>query len=183
MVFSHSSDGGEYPKRSSASGKQPRQVQDFVPGGQYTMQPTNQNRSNIPPPINIPPVQPPQPVQQQPKPQEAPQESIQWHQAYNFDARRGLLRAALNMNSDYDTSEHEALRIGLIISQQEAQFGINMYDALLPNDEPKIEELVKKGCTLDEAVMCIFEARFGKMRPISPVSILYVCVVGYFFFN
>lgn len=73
------------------------------------------------------------------------------------------------MNSDYDTSEHEALRIGLIISQQEAQFGVNMYDALLPHDEPAIEELVNKDHTLDEAVMCIFEARFGKMKPISPV--------------
>ena len=127
-------------------------------------------RPSIPPPITIPPV-PQQPAYKPPNPAEIPQDSPQWYKAFNFDARRGLLRAALNMNSDYDTSEHEALRIGLIISQQEAQFGVNMYDALLPNDEPRIEDLVKKGCTLDEAVMCIFEARFGKMKPISPVSI------------
>jgi hypothetical protein len=96
----------------------------------------------------------------------------EWHKGFNFDAKRGMLRAALHMQSAYDNSEHEILRISLMISQQESQFGVNMYDALLPTDEADVSTLVRKGLTLDEAVLRIFESRFGKTRPISPVCVL-----------
>jgi hypothetical protein len=43
------------------------------------------------------------------------------------------------------TPDQQALEIGMLLSQQEAQFGINMYDSLTPADEPEIENLTTLG--------------------------------------
>ena len=43
------------------------------------------------------------------------------------------------------TPDQQALEIGMLLSQQEAQFGINMYDSLTPADEPEIENLTNLG--------------------------------------
>lgn len=61
-------------------------------------------------------------------------------------------------------AEAATLQLGLIISQQEAVYGTNMYDALLPSDESTIEEFVRQGFTLDDAVLLIFEKRYGRVQ-------------------
>lgn len=59
----------------------------------------------------------------------------------------------------------DALQIGLLLSQQEAEFGVNMYDSLENADENTIRRLVAQGYTNDEAVLEIFNRKYGKMGP------------------
>jgi hypothetical protein len=49
-----------------------------------------------------------------------------------------------------------------ISAPQEAEFGINMYDSIVPDDETAIEELQMQGFTREEAILLIFEEKFGK---------------------
>lgn len=58
------------------------------------------------------------------------------------------------------TPDQEALEIGLLLSEQEAEFGINMYDSLTPADDPEIEYLTSQGYSTDEAILIIFERRY-----------------------
>jgi hypothetical protein len=62
-------------------------------------------------------------------------------------------------------SSCDALQIGLLLSQQEAEFGTNMYDSLEDSDEPSIRRLVAQGYSNDEAVLEIFNMKFGKTGP------------------
>lgn len=59
----------------------------------------------------------------------------------------------------------DALQIGLLLSQQEAEFGVNMYDSLENSDENTIRRLVAQGYTNDEAVLEIFNRKYGKTGP------------------
>lgn len=69
-------------------------------------------------------------------------------------------RADDSAKSPYRMKAHEALQIGLILSQQEQQFGTNMYQALRPEDEPEIEHLNSMGFSTEEAILKIFQRRF-----------------------
>jgi hypothetical protein len=62
-------------------------------------------------------------------------------------------------------SSCDALQIGLMLSQQEIEFGVNMYDSLEDSDEPAIRRLVAQGYSNDEAVLEIFNRKFGKTGP------------------
>lgn len=57
-------------------------------------------------------------------------------------------------------SAHEALQLGQLLSQQEAEFGTNMYQSLTPEDEPEIERLMRLGYTNEGAIRHLFESRF-----------------------
>lgn len=59
--------------------------------------------------------------------------------------------------------DQEALEHAILISKQEEEFGVNMYDALLDEDEPVVEEYMAQGFTREEAILIIFEERFGKV--------------------
>lgn len=61
-----------------------------------------------------------------------------------------------NINAD-----ERALRIGLLVSEQEAQYGINMYDDIHAGDEPFLHRLIQSGYNEDEAVLIIFEIKHG----------------------
>jgi hypothetical protein len=43
--------------------------------------------------------------------------------------------------------DQEALEHGVLLSSQEIEFGVNMYDALTPSDEPVIDEYIAQGFT------------------------------------
>lgn len=60
----------------------------------------------------------------------------------------------------YRMRAHEALQIGLILAQQEQEFGTNMYQSLTPEDEPEIERLNSLGFSTEEAILKIFQKRF-----------------------
>jgi hypothetical protein len=87
---------------------------------------------------------------------------IQLKRLRNF--ARGGFKSNFSIENNCAVSEHEALKLGLIVSQQEADYGINMYDALMPADEQQIEQLIRTGITLDEAILKVFESRFGKTK-------------------
>ena len=80
-------------------------------------------------------------------------------------------------DSPYRMKAHEALQIGLILSQQEQQFGTNMYQSLQPEDEPEIEHLNSMGFSTEEAILKIFQKRFQpnlheeEEEKLSPVSV------------
>ena len=57
----------------------------------------------------------------------------------------------------------EALEHAILLSQQESEYGVNMYDALTPADEPVIDEYVAQGFTREEAILIIFEEKYGKV--------------------
>lgn len=87
---------------------------------------------------------------------------VQLKRLRNF--ARGGFKSHFSIENNCAFSEHEALKLGLIVSQQECDYGINMYDALLPSDEQQIEQLIRTGLTLDEAILKVFESRFGKTK-------------------
>ena len=56
--------------------------------------------------------------------------------------------------------DQEALETGLLLSQQQAEFGINMLDALLPEDEPALQQLMQDGLSREEGTYFIFRDRY-----------------------
>lgn len=56
--------------------------------------------------------------------------------------------------------DQEALETGLLLSQQQAEFGINMLDALRPEDEPTVQQLMLDGLSREEAAFFLFRERF-----------------------
>lgn len=59
--------------------------------------------------------------------------------------------------------DQEALEHAILISKQEEEFGLNMYDALTPQDEHILHEYMVQGFTREEAILILFEERFGKV--------------------
>lgn len=57
-------------------------------------------------------------------------------------------------------TDEEAVHMALLLSQQEAEFGVNMYDSLRPADERELQSLTGMGYTNEQAVLFIFEKRF-----------------------
>lgn len=53
----------------------------------------------------------------------------------------------------------EALKLALLVSEQEAEYGVNMYDSLQPEDEDIIADYMSQGYTLDEAVFEVFTSK------------------------
>jgi hypothetical protein len=51
-------------------------------------------------------------------------------------------------------------QISRMLAQQEAEFGINMLDSLVPTDEAEIERLMAAGYTHEDAVLAIFQQRY-----------------------
>jgi hypothetical protein len=65
--------------------------------------------------------------------------------------------------------------LGLLLSQQEEMFGINMYDSLRlsKKDQIEVKHLVEAGLNVDDATLIIFEKRFGPLPTSRPVIILF----------
>lgn len=57
--------------------------------------------------------------------------------------------------------DEEALEHAIMISKQEEDYGVNMYDALTDSDEPIVEEFIALGFTREEAILIIFEEKMG----------------------
>lgn len=58
-----------------------------------------------------------------------------------------------------ELGDDETQRISALIAEQEAEFGVNMYDALLDSDEPLLQEYISYGMTVDEALLKLFEGK------------------------
>lgn len=74
----------------------------------------------------------------------------------------GMLSPRSNARNNVLTtlSDEEAVHMALLLSQQEAEFGVNMYDALRPTDERELQSLIATGYTNEQAVLCLFEKRY-----------------------
>jgi hypothetical protein len=59
--------------------------------------------------------------------------------------------------------DEEALEHAILLSKQEEEYGVNMYDSLTPSDEPVIAEYVDQGFTREEAILIIYEEKYGKV--------------------
>jgi hypothetical protein len=57
-------------------------------------------------------------------------------------------------------SAADALQIGILLSQQENEFGTNMYESLKPADEEELLKLVNSGMSSHEAALQIFRKKF-----------------------
>ena len=60
--------------------------------------------------------------------------------------------------------DQEALEHALLLSAQEQEFGINMYDSLTPADELVLAEYMSQGFTREEGALIIYEEKFGKTQ-------------------
>lgn len=60
----------------------------------------------------------------------------------------------------------EAMHLAMLLSEQEAQYGINMYDSLQASDEPEIQRYMAQGFSMEEAVYAIFDRKFVHASPV-----------------
>ena len=58
------------------------------------------------------------------------------------------------------SAEKKALQFAILLSQQEKDFGFNMFDAMTPADGGEIEMLLSQGYSLNDSVLSIFERRY-----------------------
>ena len=68
--------------------------------------------------------------------------------------------------------DQEALEHALLISAQEEEFGINMYDSLNAEDQIVLAEYMQQGFTRDEGALMIFEEKFGKTSNMRNSSVI-----------
>lgn len=86
------------------------------------------------------------------------------HSEYVMNPRQAMYD--MNALNNYSRpSEANQMERTMLLMQQEAEFGINMYDSLTPADEPEINALIAQGYTYDDAVKMIFDRRY---RPYDP---------------
>ena len=78
-------------------------------------------------------------------------------------------------------ADDEALEMGILLSKQEAMFGKNMFDAMTREDDPAIERLIELGYAYHDAVLDIFELKYGHIpntsnpsRNVNHIHIIYV---------
>lgn len=60
--------------------------------------------------------------------------------------------------------ETDRLLMNLLLTQQKTRYGVNMYESLENADEPLIERYMNKGMSLDQAVLKVFERKFGPVE-------------------
>lgn len=60
--------------------------------------------------------------------------------------------------------ESDKLLMNLLLSQQKGKYGVNMYESLTNQDEPAIERYMGRGLTLDQAVLKVFEKKYGAVE-------------------
>ena len=59
-------------------------------------------------------------------------------------------------------SESQTLSLVVLLSEQDDQYGINMYDALKPTDETEIRAMMRSGYTQHNAVLSLFQRSRGQ---------------------
>lgn len=85
----------------------------------------------------------------------------------SIDDERSRISAAMTeerLQEEKKDADQEALEHGMLVSQQESQFGINMYDSLTADDNYEIDRLIDLGYTKEQAVLLIFERKYGKVN-------------------
>lgn len=60
---------------------------------------------------------------------------------------------------------NELLDMNLLLSRQELNFGINMFDSLTEDDDPYVDQFIAIGLSTNEAILKVFESKYGKLPP------------------
>ena len=68
----------------------------------------------------------------------------------------------VNVSAKIADPDQEALQVGLLLSKQEAEHGTNMFDSLRPQDNSVIQAYMGQGFSKEEAILMIFEQKYGK---------------------
>ena len=93
-----------------------------------------------------------------------------------------LTMETVNVSAKIEDPDQEALQVGLLLSKQEAEHGTNMFDSLMPQDNQVIQSYMNQGFSKEEAVLMIFEQKYGK-DPSSHTQIMsmvcFLCVSIY----
>jgi hypothetical protein len=61
--------------------------------------------------------------------------------------------------------DNTAMNLAHLLTQQEQRFGVNMFDALRPQDEPEVQSLISRGYTNEQAVLHVFERCYAHHSP------------------
>jgi hypothetical protein len=75
--------------------------------------------------------------------------------------------------------DDEALAHGILLSKQLKEYGTTMYESLRPQDEESITEFISRGYTREEALLLIFESKFGVVGSESNLEFLSIPTVNY----
>jgi len=73
------------------------------------------------------------------------------------------------MKSVQSLGENEAMKVALLLSEQEASYGTNMYESLTERDGVDIERQVGAGVSTEEAILSIFRQKIASI-PVSDTS-------------
>jgi hypothetical protein len=73
-------------------------------------------------------------------------------------------------------SSTDALQLGLLLAQQESQFGTNMYESLTTNDEDELHRIKGSGLTTDQAALDIFRRKYGVPTGDQPLVVSFACI-------
>ncbi len=75
-------------------------------------------------------------------------------------------------------ADQKALQLAILLSVQEAEYGINMLDAIGPLDYDEIQWLKSQGCDENEAKLTIFENRYVRNKTDSIKSTRVPCNIN-----
>lgn len=75
--------------------------------------------------------------------------------------------------------DDEALEHGILLSKQLERFGLTMYDAIKPVDEGNIAAFMSQGYAREEAVLLLFEERYGPVDTTSSLGLLSIPTVKF----
>eukprot|EP01036_Dinobryon_divergens_P024051 gene24055-32465_t len=75
--------------------------------------------------------------------------------------------------------DDEALEHGILLSKQLERYGLTMYDAIKPVDEGNIAAYMSEGYAREEAVLLLFEERYGPVDTTSSLGLLSIPTVNF----
>lgn len=91
--------------------------------------------------------------------------------SYGLDDEVGSVISNISAASRQSNfGETDRLLMNLLLTQQKTRFGVNMYESLQNSDEPQIERYMNKGMSLDQAVLKVFERKYGSVESQQLVS-------------
>jgi predicted RNase H-like nuclease (RuvC/YqgF family) len=87
-----------------------------------------------------------------------------------LNSRSHSLKTVQNFQQDTDTT---ALDTAILLSKQQANYGTNMIDSLKDTDEVHINKIMSNGFSRENAILHIFELKFGKVPSNSNISLVF----------
>jgi hypothetical protein len=85
-----------------------------------------------------------------------------------------------NFSTGKKSADEEALEMGILLSQQEAQYGRNMFDSIRNEDKPAISNLRRQGFSFEDAVYKIFEQKNSNRRLVIDFYLINVLIMTIF---